>query len=62
MADKEMVTPLHSLLGLDTFCLGFPLRVMTRVLTCLLNLNLFTVELCTLSYFGIMAYLGYCQE
>jgi len=29
VANKEMVTPLHSLLGLDSFCLGFSFTVTT---------------------------------
>jgi len=53
VVNKGMVTPLHSPPGLDSAYLGFPFWAMADVLTCLLNLNLITVKLCTLSCIDI---------
>jgi len=54
VVNRGMVTPLYSSPGLDFAYLGFPFRAMAHVLTCLLNLNLITIKLCTLSCIGIV--------
>ena len=55
MVNRDMVTPLHSLLGLDSFLLGFfSFKATTHVLSCLWVSFFTTVDLFTTPCIGIV--------